>query len=161
MRMKVGDVMPRLEGATEWFNATGARAEAEAKGHPTLVHFWAVSCDVCKANMPRIAAWREEHRAQGLRVVAVHVPITEDDADVELVREALTPLNISEPCAVDNERKLSEAFRNGGADVPAYYLFDREGKMVWSAGNSDDLDVIASDIDFIAAALAILLMHDT
>jgi len=147
MPINVGDVMPRLEGAIEWFNATGARAEVEAKGHPTLVHFWAVSCDVCKANMPRIAAWRDEHRARGLRVVAVHVPLTEDDADVELVREALTPLNITEPCAVDNKRKLSEAFQNERTDVPAYYLFGREGKLVCRGNDTRGLDVLASSLE--------------
>ncbi|HVF28134.1 MAG TPA: TlpA disulfide reductase family protein [Pyrinomonadaceae bacterium] len=147
MPMSIGDVMPRLEGATEWFNATGARAEAEAKGHPTLVYFWAVSCDVCKANMPRIAAWREEHRARGLRVVAVHVPRTEDDGDVEIIREALSPLNITEPCAVDNERKLSEAFQNERTDVPAYYLFDREGKLACSADGERGPDIIASALE--------------
>ncbi|MDQ3687619.1 MAG: redoxin domain-containing protein [Acidobacteriota bacterium] len=147
MPMNVGDVMPRLEGATEWFNATQAHAEAEAKGHPTLVHFWSVSCDECKAAMPRITAWREEHRARGLRVVAVHVPLTEDDEDVEIVREALTPLNITEPCAVDNERKLYEAFRNERTDVPAYYLFGREGKLVCSAGAAESPEVIASALE--------------
>ena len=152
MPMTVGDAMPRLEGATEWFNATGARAEAEAKGHPTLVHFWAASCDVCKANMPRIAAWREEHRARGLRVVAVHVPLTEDDRDVEIIREALSPLNITEPCAVDNERKLSEAFQNEHTNVPAYYLFDREGKMVCAAGGAEGPDLIASALETLLTA---------
>ncbi len=147
MPMNVGDVMPRPEGATEWFNATGSRAEAEAKGHPTLVHFWAVSCDVCKANMPRICAWREEHRTRGLRVVAVHVPRTEDDRDIEIVRESLSPLNITEPCAVDNERKLSEAFQNEHTNVPAYYLFDREGKLVCMAGDAPGLDMIASALE--------------
>ncbi|HVF87101.1 MAG TPA: TlpA disulfide reductase family protein [Pyrinomonadaceae bacterium] len=152
MPMNVGDMMPRFKGVTEWFNATGARAEAEAKGHPTLVHFWSVGCDVCKANMPRVAAWRDEHGARGLRVVAVHVPRTEDDRDVEIIREALSPLNITEPCAVDNERMLSKAFHNERTDVPAYYLFDGEGKLVYMAGDERGPDMIASALETLLTA---------
>lgn len=143
MAMKTGTVMPKLEGAIEWFNATQAHAEAEAKGHPTLVHFWSVSCEVCRTNMARVAAWREEYAARGLRVVAVHSPRTADDADVEVVREALYPLDITYPCAVDHDGKLSEAFQIGGEELPAYYLFDREGKLVSSAIGGPGVDATA------------------
>ena len=70
MPMRIGTEMPSLEGATEWFNATGAAAAEGAKGHPTLVHFWSVSCGTCKENLPRVAEWRDARAAEGLRVVA-------------------------------------------------------------------------------------------
>ena len=54
MAMKIGTQLPSLEGATEWFGATQAHAETEAAGHPTLVHFWSVSCGICKENLPRV-----------------------------------------------------------------------------------------------------------
>src|SRR5687768_9837449 len=57
MGMRIGTEMPSLDGATEWFNGTQAHAEAEVKGQPTLVHFWSVSCGMCKDNMPRISQW--------------------------------------------------------------------------------------------------------
>jgi hypothetical protein len=50
MAMRIGTQMPRFEGATEWFNGTQAHAEAEVQQHPTLVHFWSVSCGICKDN---------------------------------------------------------------------------------------------------------------
>src|SRR6267378_7792375 len=83
MGMRIGTEMPRLDGATEWFGGTQAHAEMEAKGHPTLVHFWSMSCGMCKENLPRIAEWREQLREQGLRVIAVHMPRYETDTDVE------------------------------------------------------------------------------
>lgn len=43
MPMRIGTEMPQLDEATTWFGGTQAHAEAEAKGHPTLVHFWSIS----------------------------------------------------------------------------------------------------------------------
>ena len=37
--------------------------------------------------------------------------------------------DITEPCAVDNLHKLRDAFQNEQGFVPAYYLFDAEGKL--------------------------------
>jgi thiol-disulfide isomerase/thioredoxin len=146
--------MPSLEGATEWMNATGAHAAHEVEGHPTLVHFWSVSCGVCKENLPRVAQWREERGAQGLRVVAVHMPRYEADADTELVRDAVTEYDITEPCAVDNEHKLRDAFQNEQGYVPAYYLFDAEGKLRCFAAGERGFSMVAASLERILGASA-------
>ncbi|HEX8458139.1 MAG TPA: redoxin domain-containing protein [Pyrinomonadaceae bacterium] len=142
---RIGTEMPSLEGATEWFNATGARAEAESKGHPTLVHFWSVSCGICKDNMPHVAAWRD--RFEDLRVIAVHMPRYESDTDTEKVREAISLNNITEPCAVDNEHKLREAFQNEQGYVPAYYLYDAEGKLRSFAAGERGLSMVKATLE--------------
>jgi thiol-disulfide isomerase/thioredoxin len=152
MPLEIGSEMPSLEGATEWFNATGARAEAEAEGQPTLVHFWSVSCGICKENMPRLAAWRDERAADGLRVIAVHMPRYEADMDTEKVREAVALYNITEPCAVDNEHKLREAFQNDQGHAPAYYLFDGEGKLRSFEAGERGLEMIAAALERVLAA---------
>ena len=103
--------MPSLDGATEWIGGTAAEAESIALGTPTLVHFWAVSCGICKENLPRVAAWRDERKQEGLRVIAVHMPRFEADTDVAAVREAIASYGITEPCAIDNLHKLRDAFR--------------------------------------------------
>ena len=147
MPMRIGTTMPSLDGATEWLSATAAHAEAEAQGRPTLVHFWSVSCGICKENLPRLAEWREERKDEGLRMVAVHMPRYESDTDVEAVREAIATFNITEPCAVDNEHKLRDAFQNDQGYVPAYYLFDAEGKLRSFAAGERGLDLLKSALD--------------
>jgi hypothetical protein len=143
--------MPPLEGATEWFNATGARAAAEAKGYPTLVHFWSASCDVCTNNLSRVADWRD--RFDGLlRVIAVHAPRQEADADTEQVRDAVALHNITEPCAVDNEHKLRAAFDNEQDDLPAYYLYDAEGKLRGFAAGERALNMIETALESLLGA---------
>jgi thiol-disulfide isomerase/thioredoxin len=146
--------MPRLEGATEWFGGTQAHAEAEVQGHPTLIHFWSQSCGMCKANLPRIAEWRDGLRASGLRVIAVHLPRYESDTDVETVRQAIASYGITEPCAIDNEHKLKDAFQNDQGFVPAYYFFDAQGKLRGFAAGERGLDLLKATLDRVMTAAA-------
>jgi thiol-disulfide isomerase/thioredoxin len=139
--------MPRLDGATEWLGCKQAQAEAEAGSLPTLVHFWSMSCGICKDNMPRIAEWRDGLKERGLRVVAVHMPRYESDTDVEAVREAIAANSITEPCAIDNEHKLKDVFQNDHGYVPAYYLFDGEGKLRSFAAGERGLDLLKATLD--------------
>ncbi|HEX8162261.1 MAG TPA: redoxin domain-containing protein [Pyrinomonadaceae bacterium] len=152
MTLETGTPMPSLEGATEWMNATGAHAAHESEGHPTLVHFWSASCEVCVENLPRVAGWRGRYGARGLRFVAVHVPRSEADRDAEAVRDAVTEHDITEPCAVDNEHRLSDAFRNDRGDLPAYYLFDAEGKLDSFAAGERASETVAAAIERLLGA---------
>jgi thiol-disulfide isomerase/thioredoxin len=152
MGMRIGTEMPRLEGATEWFGHTQAQAEEDVRGHPTLIHFWSMSWGICKHNMPRIAEWRDELKERGLRVVAIHMPRYETDTDVEGVREAIAANSIIEPCAIDNEHKLKDAFQNDQGYVPAYYLFDGAGKLRSFAAGERGLDLLKATLDRVMAA---------
>jgi thiol-disulfide isomerase/thioredoxin len=152
MGMRIGTQMPSLDGATEWFGGTQAHAEAEAAGGPTLVHFWSMSCGICKENIPRIAEWRDQLKANGLRVIAVHMPRYESDTDVNGVRDSIATNEITEPCAIDNEHKLRGAFQNDQGYVPAYYLFDGEGKLRSFAAGERGLDLLKSTLDRVMAA---------
>lgn len=145
MPMRIGTEMPSLEGATEWLNRTGANAAAEAEGRVTLVHFWSVSCGTCKENLPRVAEWRDTR--EGLQVIAVHMPRYPDDMDAEAVRAAVAQYNIIEPCAIDNEHKLRDAFQNEQGFVPAYYLFDAQGKLRCFAAGERGLNMLAPALD--------------
>ena len=145
--MRIGTQMPPLDGATEWFNGTQSHAEAASKGRPTLIHFWSMSCGICKDNMPRIAEWRDGLKESGLNVVAIHMPRYESDTDVEGVRAAISAHNIIEPCAIDNEHKLKDAFGNEQGFVPAYYLFDGEGKLRSFAAGERGLDLLKATLE--------------
>ena len=153
MAMRIGTEMPALEGATEWFGGTQAHAEESTVGHPTLVHFWSASCGICKENLPRVGQWRDEKKEQGLRVIAIHMPRYEADTDVETVRDLISKFGITEPCAVDNEHKLKEAFQNDQGFVPAYYLFDAEGKLKSFAAGERGLDMLKSAIERVLPAV--------
>lgn len=147
MTLQVGTQRPSFDGATEWLNHTGAHAEHEMESHVTLIHFWAISCAACMDNFARLAEWRDTHAEAGLRIIAVHTPDTKEDADTESVRDAVLENNITEPCAIDNGHALRDRFANGQADLPAYYLFDREEKLIVCAVGKDGLKEIESALE--------------
>ena len=151
MAVRIGTEMPSFEGATEWANGGAEAAFAEAQGRPTLVHFWSVSCGICKNNLPRIAEWRDGRKGEGLRVIAVHMPRYPADVDAAAVREAIANYQITEPCAIDNEHKLRDAFKNDQGFVPAYYLFDAQGKLKSFAAGERGISLLATALDRVLA----------
>jgi thiol-disulfide isomerase/thioredoxin len=129
MPIRIGTAMPSLEGATEWLTGSADDVSKETEGRPVLVHFWSLSCGMCKDNLPRVAEWREKYAPAGLRLVAIHMPRYPEDTNVDVVRETIEQYGITEPCAIDNEHKLRDAFQNEKGYVPAYYLFDDQHKL--------------------------------
>jgi len=121
--------MPSLEGATEWLAGSADEALKDAEGRPLLIHFWSVSCGMCKDNLPRVAEWREKYRDAGLRVIAIHMPRYPEDTNLDVARETADKYGITEPRAIDNDHKLRDAFQNEHGYVPAYYLFDEQHKL--------------------------------
>jgi eukaryotic-like serine/threonine-protein kinase len=150
--MKVGSVLPSFEDASEWLNRMTPNPR-EISGRPTLVHFWSISSDIAEANLPYIAELRDQRKREGLRVIAVHVPRSDSEKDPRAVREAVSRLNLTEPCALDNQHKLSRAFLNEHRSVPAYYLFNAQGRLrTFSSGPNglaileDELDLMLNDL---------------
>jgi thiol-disulfide isomerase/thioredoxin len=139
MPLRIGTELPELDGATEWLN--GETSREELIGSPTLIHFWSVSCYICKNNMPTLEQWKSEYSPKGLKVIAIHMPRAEDELDVARVRETMAQFNMTEPCAVDNDHTLGERYQTGGL-WPAYFLFDSEGKMRSRAAGDAGLKMI-------------------
>ncbi|MGC4045569.1 MAG: redoxin domain-containing protein [Armatimonas sp.] len=127
MPLRSGSDMPSLAGATEWIGEPQSREAL--LGSPTFIHFWSISCYICKDNLPRLKGWIDEYAPQGVKFVAVHMPREEVETDIEKVKAAIAEFGIPGPCAVDNQHTLTQAFGNDQAWVPYYFLFDAEGKL--------------------------------
>jgi thiol-disulfide isomerase/thioredoxin len=145
--MRIGDAMPSLEGATTWFNGSLDDTLEHIKGKPTLVHFWAVSCGICKDKMPQLNEIKAKYGELGLQTVAIHMPRYEADTDLDTVNEAMQANHITEPTAVDSLHKLKDAFLNEQGWVPVYYLFDAEGKLKTRAAGEYGITVLQTALD--------------
>lgn len=126
MPLKMDSPMPSLEGGTDWFNSAPIRTE-DLKGFVVLVHFWAVSCVICKEALPQIYSWIDRYGPNGLKVIAVHMPRQESDTDINAVEDDISSHKIEHPCVVDNWHSITDSFEN--KFVPSYYIFDRNLKL--------------------------------
>lgn len=148
MPLRTGTPLPELLGATEWVN--GVAHNADLLGKPVLVHFWAMSCHICHDNMPTIQEWRKKYEAQGLQLVAVHMPRQEEDMNVEQVKKAILEMGIEEPCAIDNAHTLGETFQN--QYWPAYFLFDKEGLLRGRSAGDAGITLLAGTLNRLMTA---------
>ncbi len=117
--------MPSFERATEWL---GGEMFITSTGQPTLVQFWAISCPICKMNVPRLLEFLDTYQSSGLRLVSVHMPRMEADMDTAEVRQAMAEMNLVGPCAIDNAHVVGDRFRTGGV-WPCYFFFDAGGRL--------------------------------
>ncbi len=115
--MKVDSQLPSFEGATEWLNRATPNPP-ETKGRPTLVHFWSINSKISQANLSHVAELRDQRKREGLRVIAVHLRNPNETTDTQTIREATARFNLTEPCALDDDHKLRNAFLNYLAIMP-------------------------------------------
>ncbi|MGD6848600.1 TlpA disulfide reductase family protein [Rossellomorea aquimaris] len=123
--MKLREPMPELNGATEWLNGEVTKGELVGE-KPTLIHFWSISCHLCKEAMPQVNEFRDQY-SDKLNVMAVHMPRSEDDLNLNEIKKVAAEHDITQPIFVDSEHKLTDAFEN--QYVPAYYVFDKDGNL--------------------------------
>ncbi len=69
--MKLRQPMPELTGEKAWFNGEVTREQLIGE-KPTLIHFWSISCHLCKEAMPQVNEFRDKYQDK-LNVVAVHM----------------------------------------------------------------------------------------
>lgn len=126
MPMRLRSELPDFHGVTEWVN--GEVTKDNLQGRPVLVHFWAVSCHMCKESLPQINEWREKYEKEyNLQVIGVHMPRSEKDTEIEPVKETIEKFELKHPIMIDNGHEITNRFEN--EYVPAYYLFDGEQRL--------------------------------
>jgi hypothetical protein len=91
------------------------------------VDFWTYSCINCLRTLPYIRAWAEKYKDSGLVVIGVHAPEFAFEKDLDNVKQAVRELKITYPVAIDNDRKIWNAFSN--LYWPADYLIDGAGRI--------------------------------
>ena len=122
--MKLGAPMPLLDGAN-WLDNNGM-GKGMLAGRPTLFHFWSVSCNLCKGGLDTMNFLADKY-ADGLNVIAVHMPRTKEDMLLQNVKAAASYYKMMHPLIIDNDFLITDRFNN--RYVPAYYIFDGKGGL--------------------------------
>jgi len=116
--------------AADWINSPPLKL-ASLRGTPVLVEFWTFDCYNCRNTLPWLKAIHAEYGPRGLKVVSVHTPELEQERIPANVRAAVKELAITYPVMIDGDSSYWRAMNN--RYWPAFFLVDRDGKIVQTA----------------------------
>jgi thiol-disulfide isomerase/thioredoxin len=152
MALRMRAPLPSLDGGARWING-GPPSDEDLAGKPVFVQFWSLSCYICHNVVDQVNAWRDKYGPRGLRFIAIHQPRSPEELDVEKVAaDALGPMGLTQPCAVDNEHALVDRFEN--QFVPSYYLFNADHQLRHFQAGDKGYDRIAAAIERVLAESA-------
>ena len=106
--------LQNIKGETE--------ALADYRDKVVLVNNWATWCPPCKAEMPTLVAYHNEHSTDGFTVIAV-----EAGDPAETVSPFVESFNMTFPVWLDPNGESLRAFGNG--TLPNSYVIDRTGTV--------------------------------
>jgi thiol-disulfide isomerase/thioredoxin len=100
---------------------------------PLLVNFWATWCDPCRDEFPDLVKIDEDYRSKGLDFIAISL---DDPPDIKTeVPKFLQQMHASMPAYLlnvsDPEPAINLVDPKWGGSLPATFLYDAEGKVVF------------------------------
>jgi cytochrome c biogenesis protein CcmG/thiol:disulfide interchange protein DsbE len=90
------------------------------RGHPVWLTFGAPWCQPCRAENPDVEAAYEQHRAQGLKVLAVFIQDSRSDIEEYAQRTGLTYAKVD-----DSSGRIASSYRIVG--IPSHFFIDSTG----------------------------------
>jgi thiol-disulfide isomerase/thioredoxin len=100
---------------------------------PLLINFWATWCDPCREEFPDLVKIDEDYRMKNLNFVAVSLDDVTDIATA--VPKFLKEMKASMPVVLlnvnDPEPAIKAVDATWDGQLPATFLYDKEGKVVF------------------------------
>jgi thiol-disulfide isomerase/thioredoxin len=133
---QTGKASPPAQTAMREIDAEGLKKllRRDAKqSRPLLVNFWATWCDPCRDEFPDLVQIDKDYKARGLEFVIVSL---DDPADIKTgVVQFLQTMHSSMPAyllnVVDPEPSIKGVDADWGGGLPATFLFDGQGRVVF------------------------------
>ena len=113
----------------------GREASLEAyRGQVVLVNNWATWCPPCRAEMPTLEGYYQDHKDDNFSLIGIEA----GDPDVE-VEQFVDQYALSFPVWLDPENKSLSGFQN--SSLPSSYVIDRDGTVVlaWTGAISREM----------------------
>ena len=107
---------------------------ADYRNNVVLVNNWATWCPPCKAEMPTLSAYYNEHNDEGFMIVAIEAGDSLDD-----VSQFAQSRNLKFQVWLDPNGAALKAFGNGS--LPNSYVIDRSGtvRYAWTGEISQEM----------------------
>jgi cytochrome c biogenesis protein CcmG/thiol:disulfide interchange protein DsbE len=100
----------------------GETSLSDYEGQVVVINFWATWCPPCKAEMPGINAFYEEHADDGLVVLAINGQEAEPT-----VAEFINGSNFTFPVLLDEEGEATRLFN--ARSFPTTFILDKSGRI--------------------------------
>lgn len=122
---------PDLQLADIDGNETGI---TDYRGQVLLVNNWATWCPPCRAEMPTLEAYFQDHRKEGFTLIGIEAGDARDE-----VAEFVAQYDLSFPVWLDPQSDSLRGFYN--ASLPNSYVIDRQGTVVlgWTGAISREM----------------------
>jgi thiol-disulfide isomerase/thioredoxin len=116
---------------------------------PLLINFWATWCDPCREEFPDLVKIDEDYRAKKLHFVAVSLDAVEDIGTA--VPKFLKEMKASMPVVLlnvnDPEPAIKAIDMAWDGQLPATFLYDKDGKVVFKHFGRFNTDELRAAID--------------
>lgn len=99
-----------------------AESLEDYRGKVVLVNNWATWCPPCKAEMPTLESYYEEHAAQGFFIIAIEAGESQKD-----VQPFVDAYDLKFPVWLDPQHAALAVFRN--PNLPNSFVLDRTGTV--------------------------------
>ena len=117
-------VAPELGAFAPDFELQSAEGESirlsDLQGQPVIVNFWATWCGPCMVEMPILQSLYDNHRDQGVRILAVNMGETK-----QVVREWQSTYRLTYDLLIDESQSVSTLYRLRGQ--PSTFVISPEG----------------------------------
>jgi thiol-disulfide isomerase/thioredoxin len=107
-------------------------------GHPTLVHFWGVTCGPCKVELPELGEFMKQHPAVDVVTIDADLVPNSDAAALSMLQSA--GLASAENWMFSDgftERLRYEIDPAWQGDIPRTVLISRHGEITTIEGSAD------------------------
>ena len=116
---------------------------------PLLVNYWATWCDPCRDEFPDLVKIDKDYRAQGLDFIAITL---DDLTDIKTaVPRFLREMNANMPVyllnVADPEPAINSVDRDWGGALPATFLYNNKGEVVYKHFGRVKTDELRSAIE--------------
>ncbi|HKR60066.1 MAG TPA: TlpA disulfide reductase family protein [Pyrinomonadaceae bacterium] len=121
----------------------------ETKNKPLLVNFWATWCDPCREEFPDLVKLDKQYRPKGLDFTAVSLDdLTELKTSVP---KFLSDMHVTVPTYLlnvsDPEEAISRVDPQWSGALPATFLYDAQGKLVYKRLGRIKLPELTAEIE--------------
>jgi peroxiredoxin len=133
------DIQAKLLDSNEVFQLVKQR------GKVVIVNFWATWCAPCKAEMPALQSYLQQHRGDGLEVLAISM---DDPKDEPMVKKMAQQFSFQVALKADaNFKGLGRIWR-----MPTTFVIDKEG-VLRKNGHVGDAEISAAELESLVTPL--------